>query len=160
MAKKTAIDAPRENMFRVEPEKMVLVTDENHPLYDPRVHLPLRENLVLNIMAHGVKEPILIRKNGDTFEVVDGRQRVKHAIEANKRLNEIKNAQRLFYDGYEFRAISCQVERNYNTKIFTLTRLDTGEVVETRPLRPSELQRRLLLEGQAKAREEEAAAHV
>lgn len=74
--------------------------------------------------------------------------------------NEIKNAQRLYYDGYEFRLIACQVERDYNTKTYTLTRVDTGEVVETRPLRPSEMQRKLLLDEQARMREQEAAANA
>ena len=86
MAEKTVIDAPRANMFMVEPEQLTLVTDENHPLYDPRVHLPVDDNLVRNIMAFGVKEPILVRKNGVEFEVVAGRQRTKAAIEGNKRL--------------------------------------------------------------------------
>lgn len=74
--------------------------------------------------------------------------------------NEIKNAQRLYYDGYEFRLIACQVERNYNTKTYTLTRIDTGEIVEQRQLRASELQRKLMMEEQAKAREEEALANA
>ena len=69
--------------------------------------------------------------------------------------NEIKNAQRLFHDDYEFRAITCQVERNYNTKTFILTRLDSGEVVEHRPLKQSELQRKLLRDEQARERDRE-----
>lgn len=86
MADKTAIDAPRANMFMVEPEQLTLVTDDNHPLYDPRVNLPVDENLVRNVMVFGVKEPVLVRKNGVEYEVVAGRQRTKAAVEANKRL--------------------------------------------------------------------------
>ncbi|MCD8349996.1 MAG: ParB/RepB/Spo0J family partition protein [Planctomycetaceae bacterium] len=86
MASKTVIDAPRANMFVVEPERLVLVTDRAHPLYDPRVHDAPEESTIKNIMVYGVKHPILVRKNGEEFEVVDGRGRVKAAIEANKRL--------------------------------------------------------------------------
>lgn len=78
------------NLLRFNPEDLTLVTDPEHPLYDERVHLPLREETVLNIMHAGVIEPITIRKNKETgdIEVVAGRQRVKHAIEANKRLKK------------------------------------------------------------------------
>jgi ParB family chromosome partitioning protein len=73
-------------MFMINPEDLVLVIDKNHPLYDARAADPIDENLVRNIMVYGVKEPVLVRKNGEALEVIDGRQRVKAAIEANKRL--------------------------------------------------------------------------
>lgn len=81
----------RGELLWFEPEALVLVEDEKHDLYDPRVHFPVDEAMVRNIMVHGVIEPILIRKNGEVrgkpiVEVVDGRQRVKNAIEANRRL--------------------------------------------------------------------------
>jgi ParB family chromosome partitioning protein len=64
------------------------VTDQKSPLYDPRVHLPVDEAMVLNIMHMGVTQSIVINKNAETgaVEVVAGRQRVKAAREANKRL--------------------------------------------------------------------------
>lgn len=83
---KTAINAPRVNTFLVDPSALTIVTDPKHPLYDERVDLPLDENMVKNIMTYGVKETILVRKDGDDILVVNGRQRTKHAIEANKRL--------------------------------------------------------------------------
>ena len=77
----------RTNLFHFQPENLTLVTDPNHPLYDPRVHEPVNEAFVLNVMAHGVLEPILIRRNGsEIIEVVAGRRRVKAALEANVRL--------------------------------------------------------------------------
>lgn len=78
----------KSNLLSFDPETLKLVTDEKHPLYDERVHLPVSEPMVLNIMAHGVLEPILVRKNAETgdVEVVVGRQRVKACREANKRL--------------------------------------------------------------------------
>lgn len=76
-----------------DPDKLVIVTDKAHPLYDERVNLPLDEAMVLNIMVHGVCEPIIVRLNGEEngvplVEVVDGRQRVFCAREANKRLKK------------------------------------------------------------------------
>ena len=79
-----------------DPDDLVLVTDEGSPLYDERVHLPVDEGLVKNIMFApdgvplGVIKAIIGRRNPETgkVEVVDGRQRVKAAREANKRLRK------------------------------------------------------------------------
>lgn len=83
----------RDDVLRFQPETLVLVTDEAHPLYDPRVSMPIDEAMVLSIMALGVIQPIVVRrsvgKDDETIvEVVEGRQRVKNAIEANKRLKK------------------------------------------------------------------------
>ncbi|RSV71741.1 hypothetical protein EGH67_15365 [Klebsiella aerogenes] len=61
------------NVLNFEPENLYLVTDKTHPLYDERIHLPINEPMVLNIMDQGVLEPIIVK-------------RVRHTIEANKRL--------------------------------------------------------------------------
>lgn len=84
------ISEGKRDMYTLNPEKLVIVTDKANPLYDERVTMELDETFVLSIMAHGVLEPVLIRRNGDFFEVVDGRQRVRGAIEANKRLPKNK----------------------------------------------------------------------
>ncbi len=81
----TVINAKRTDMFRIEPERLTLVTDKDHPLYDPRVEEPLDEALIANIAMHGILEPVLVRKNGELIEVVAGRQRVKAALEVNRR---------------------------------------------------------------------------
>ena len=72
--------------FSVYPEDLVLIKDRKHPLYDERVHWPVNEALVRSIMLSGVIHPILVRRNGPRFEVVDGRQHTKAAVEANRRL--------------------------------------------------------------------------
>jgi len=76
------------NLLTFYPEKLTIVTDPAHPLYDERVNLPLDEAMVLNIMAFGVLVAIMVTRDPDTGSVmvIDGRQRVRHAIEANKRL--------------------------------------------------------------------------
>ena len=76
------------NVLNFEPERLHLVTDTAHPLYDERIHLPLDEAMVLNIMDQGVLEPIIVWKDPETGLscVVAGRRRVRHTLEANKRL--------------------------------------------------------------------------
>lgn len=72
------------------PHKLTLVTDPAHPLYDERMKLPLSEPMILNMMAFGVLVPIIVTRDPDTGDVlvIDGRQRVRHALEANRRLAE------------------------------------------------------------------------
>lgn len=76
------------NQLGFDPEDLHLVTDEKSPLYDPRVHNPPQDVMVRSIMAKGVKVPVIVAKNPETglTEVVDGRQRVINAREANKQL--------------------------------------------------------------------------
>lgn len=82
------------NLLYFAPEKLTIVTDEKHPLYDERAMLPVDENLVLNIMALGIIQPVTLRLNGKDdqgkpiVEVVVGRQRVKACLEANRRLRK------------------------------------------------------------------------
>jgi ParB family transcriptional regulator, chromosome partitioning protein len=78
----------RQDLFRMNAEALVIVTDKAHPLYDERAAMPLSEHFVASIMEHGILEPVLIRKNGPLFEVLDGRQRVRGAVEANRRFSE------------------------------------------------------------------------
>lgn len=88
----------RQDLFLFDPDDIVLVTEKTHPLYDERVNLPVKEWLVKNIMKLGVREPIEVRQNGTDpatgrfiVECVYGRQRVKAAREANRRLRELGN---------------------------------------------------------------------
>lgn len=76
------------NLLLFEPEALVIVTDPAHPLYDERAKLPIRESMVLNIMHHGVIKAVVVTKDPETGDtvVVDGRQRVRHCVEANRRL--------------------------------------------------------------------------
>lgn len=63
---------------------------KEHHLYDERIHAPLKEEAIRNVMLFGVKEPILVEESEDAslYLVVDGRQRVRWLREANKRLAE------------------------------------------------------------------------
>lgn len=90
---KQAIDAPRQNIFLVFPEALVLIgRDTNdgpaHPRYDIRVRNEFEEDVVQGMMEFGAQECIKVVKNGDKLEVIDGRQRTINAREANRRLKE------------------------------------------------------------------------
>ncbi|CAG9262152.1 ParB/RepB/Spo0J family partition protein [Paraburkholderia caribensis] len=87
---KNSIDAygasGKTNLLFFDPDVLVLVTDTASALYDPRVELPVNEDLARNIDFYGVLQPISVVKNTETgeTEVVVGRQRVKAARLANE----------------------------------------------------------------------------
>lgn len=83
---KTAFQASRQTVFLFDPGELVLIEDPAHPLFQERVKLPVSEALVASMMVRGFKSTITVRRNGQKAEVVDGRQRVKAAREANRRL--------------------------------------------------------------------------
>lgn len=84
----------REDLLKLKAESLVLITDEKHPLYDARVHLPVDESMVESVLLVGIIEPILVRRAGENedgspiIEVINGRQRVKAVLEANRRLKK------------------------------------------------------------------------
>lgn len=73
---------------RFLPEELTIVTDKTHPLYDERINLPMREEMILNVMCYGVIEPVVGYREGDQILIGDGRQRVRWTTEANKRLKK------------------------------------------------------------------------
>lgn len=95
---KSALDAKRKNMFMVPADKLVIIgldtkDGPEHPLYDQRIELPLDPYKVLNVANGGIMEPVIGRKDGNQVLVVDGRQRVRWAREANK--EKAKNGEAL-----------------------------------------------------------------
>ncbi len=55
------------NVLMFEPEKLHLVTDKNHLLYDERINLPIDEGMVLNIKELGV---LSLSSSGKTLKQV------------------------------------------------------------------------------------------
>jgi ParB family chromosome partitioning protein len=87
MAKTAELEGvTRENIYLMPPEQLTIVRDKAHELYDPRIELPLDPMMVASIRKNGVLQVVLVRKDGAQTQVVDGRRRVLHAIEANKQL--------------------------------------------------------------------------
>ncbi len=73
-------------VFFLEAEDLVLITDPSDPCWDSRVDLPIREADILNVGTHGIIEPVVARRRGDRVIVIDGRQRVKWCRALNARL--------------------------------------------------------------------------
>jgi len=105
--------AKRGNLYQLDPNEPYIIgldtkDGPDHELWDERIKLPLEESMVVNIMAIGVKETCLIRHNkaAGRYEVVDGRRRVMHAREANKRLKKA---------GEELVYVPCMLEAGDET---------------------------------------------
>jgi len=56
---------------------------------------------------------------------------------------------RQIQNGYEFRQIDCEIQRVWEDKTVQTIRLDTGEIVKTRPMTADELQDRLAFNEQS-----------
>lgn len=84
-----AFDAKRFTGWWMTPEEIVIIgldtkDGPEHPLYHARIHLVVEEWMIANIDAHGIIQPVRVRKNGGLAEVVAGRQRVKAARLVNE----------------------------------------------------------------------------
>lgn len=79
-------DAPtqlRGPLVYVDPDEAVLVVDPTAAMYDERVDLPVDPAAVANFRSYGVILPCVGRRDGDKVVIIDGKQRVKIAREAN-----------------------------------------------------------------------------
>lgn len=90
---KQLLDGKRGNLFWMDPDDLVIIGIDTkdgpeHRLWDERVKLPLDEALIENLLALGVREPILVEVDGGKPLVVDGRRRALHARAANKRITD------------------------------------------------------------------------
>jgi len=94
---KAALKASRETGFAVRHDDdttiVRVITDPMHPEYDPRVDLPLDENLVESLIRLGQLQQALGYKDGvedgkDVVVLVDGRQRWKAMQEVWNRFRE------------------------------------------------------------------------
>lgn len=82
------------NGLRIRPDDLVIIGEDVDAEVCPELNDPDRAgpplpSLIDSVAAHGIKEPILIRKLSDgSVIVVDGRQRVKAARLANERIGK------------------------------------------------------------------------
>jgi len=142
---KQAIDAPRLNMFSMDPGQLVIVMDEKHPLYDPRAKLDVEESMIRNVMVNGVIEPVIVTKEGNLTLVVAGRQRVKAALAANMRLET---------EGKKPIRVPCIVRRGSETDLFGVSISENENRKDDTPLSRAQKAQKLLNMG---ATEEETA---
>jgi ParB family chromosome partitioning protein len=86
--------ASKSSYFHVDADddRVVIITDPSHRLYDKRVELPIDPSMVESIADPnvGMIEPVVVRKVGDEYQVVDGRQRVRAARAAKEKYPERK----------------------------------------------------------------------
>jgi len=78
------------------------------------------------------------RKQAAEEELAAVKAEYKGKIEASEA--KIRGNQRLVKDGYEHRWVDCAVESNMRTCKVMVTRKDTGEIIEDRPMTPDEKQ--------------------
>lgn len=93
---KQAYPGRRSNAYSADPNLLTVIgldtphKEGEHELYDPRIHLPLDEEFVANVLEVGVLEPVLVWKIGTgddaIFAVADGRQRTRVLRKANELL--------------------------------------------------------------------------
>lgn len=76
----------RTSMIWLDPDDIVIIgidtahkSRAEHYLWDKRIHIPLKEEDILNIATFGIKQPVLVEKDGDKYLDVDGRGRVRRA---------------------------------------------------------------------------------
>lgn len=115
--KKTAIDASRGiggSVFAVDPDVPKIVGFDTghkrgeHHLWQARALLPVDEPLVQYMMKHGFPGIISVQQDGPNILVAIGRQRVKAAREANRRLAEL---------GRGGVRVLCQVKKGSDTQL-------------------------------------------
>jgi len=73
------------SLRNLEPEEFIIIMDKKHPRYDPKVEKPVDDGLVESINALGVIEPVVCRRDGQKYEVMDGRSRVRATLAVNER---------------------------------------------------------------------------
>jgi ParB family chromosome partitioning protein len=140
----------RKDVLIIPPERFTVVSDPEHPLYDKRIHDPLDEAMVLNMMAFGMKKPIIFRINGkdkkgeNILEIEDGRRRILHLLEANRRLRkageEPHNALAIPEKGTDEDAIMTMITTNSFTKVETIIdRVEKAKRLLSRNIPPEQV---------------------
>lgn len=108
-AKKAFNAHHRDELLWFDPATLTIVGDKASELNDPDSSARAPEWMVKSIMALGVQVPIIVRKNGEDargvpiVEVVDGRQRVRATLEANRRLGQLSGDEQRFVPGIRTR---------------------------------------------------------
>ena len=112
--RKQAVDGARGTFFWVDPEQLTIVNDPTRTdLYDPRVEREVDEELAQSLKQDGNLIALRVRKNGEALEVIDGRQRVKAALWANKNLPGMPVKLKVeLWKGSDQEAFAVMVEAN------------------------------------------------
>jgi ParB family chromosome partitioning protein len=138
----------RVSAYAIEPEKLIVPgidrpfrNAEEERLESERVNAPLNEATVISMMLYGVQKTVFVRRDGDKLEVWDGKRRVLHAREANKRLKKA---------GAEGILVKIEVKAATDEQIFALQRLNNRHHVDESPLQTAEAAALMLSKGRGK----------
>lgn len=141
MAAGVTKDLPRgPSTYYVAPEDLIVVGVDTkvkageHPLLRTkgeveRLHAPLDEAMVGSMMVAGVRRTVFVRRVGHTLEVVEGRRRVLHARETNKRLLKAKK------DPIK---IKVELKQGTDDQVYAQSRLDNRHYLAETPLMTAE----------------------
>ena len=136
-----------ETLLMLRPEDLIVVGVDTahqqgqHVLWDARAFLPLEEALVESIREHGVQKPVFVRQAEDGWEVVDGRRRVMHAREANRRRAA---------DGEPLVEVRCLPKRGSEAHLYGVSRLANRGHLEEDPLQTALAAARLVEQGHSR----------
>src|SRR6185437_7958758 len=141
----------KSNVLFFEPEKLVIVTDEKHPLFDPRATKVLDPAFVANVGHYGVCQPIIVRKNPETgaTEVVAGRQRVRAARVVNEERKK---------RGEVLMLVPAVVRRDEDARLMGVMASENEARAGNTPLERAQLMQRMLNAGAAPSELEKAFA--
>lgn len=131
----------KRDYFLVDPAGIVVDPTYNiRNLTTPKAVAAL-EDLILNIIANGVKQPLVCRMVGDDLILVQGHRRLAAALEARRRGHEIRTVKVI-----QEAATTDEVERTYDLYASN----SGGEALE--PLEKAEIVRQLLAHGETRER--------
>lgn len=146
---KNSVDAygaeGKTNVLMFDPDKLIIVEDKNHPLYDRRIEKPLTEMFIANVDHYGIHTPGSVRKNPETgdVEVVFGRRRVRAAREVNKR-RRAKGIEPLMQ-------VPMTVKRGDDSHLTGLMVSENESREEDTPMNRAEKMQRMLSQGKDEA---------
>jgi len=84
----------------------------------------------------------LARANSAIVELENKKKKFNDQIKAETSVVEadISKLSMVLQNGYEYRDVECEVDRDYEVKKIFTTRLDTGEIIKSRDMTQEELQ--------------------
>lgn len=140
-SRKTAVDEQRSTTFMIEPHKLIIVGHDTkhkkgeHPLWQERALEPADAELAMNIATVGFQSVIQVRVDGDKYEVVAGRRRVKAARLANMMREKLAKD-----SGNEFIPVKveCKIVRGTNLQHVGLMISENANRKDVAPLQMAE----------------------
>lgn len=127
-------------VMHFKPEDLVLVTSEKHALFDDRATQDISDDFIANVDFYGIIEPVVVRKNPEDgkIEIVAGRQRVRAAIEVNKRRKK---------RGDKLILVPAIVKRGEDISMMGIMATENEARVANTPMQRAKLMQRMLDRG-------------